>query len=145
MEDGQLAVYKYLSERLYESFLDNEQDSENDEEKIYINTKYNTSNKLSLKSHYTPFPDPWLAFSIILPLLISIYFYKLFILFSYSASHFRPSYMYEICFFFVYLFYYVNTHLFFVTICSSLMFYPKLLNKRRRLRTFSTAKILSVI
>jgi CRISPR/Cas system CSM-associated protein Csm4 (group 5 of RAMP superfamily) len=58
MEDGELAVYKYLSERLYESFLDNEQDSENDEEKIYINTVYNTSNKLSLKSYYTPFPDP---------------------------------------------------------------------------------------
>jgi len=58
MEDGQLAVYKYLSERLYDSFMDNEQDSENDEEKIYINTMYNTSNKLSLKTDYTPFPDP---------------------------------------------------------------------------------------
>jgi len=86
-----------------------------------------------------------MAFSIILPILISIHFYKVFILFSYASSHFRPSYVYEICFFLVYLLYYVNTHLFFATICSSLMFYPKLLNKRRRLRTFATAKILSVV
>ena len=144
MEDGQLAVYKYLSERLYDSFLDNEQDSENDDEKIYINTMYNTSNKLSLKSHYTPFPDSWLAFSIILPLLLSIHLYKVFILFTNEASHFRPSFMYELCYFFVYLFYYINTHLFFVTICSSLMFFPKLLGKKRRLRSFAPAKILSV-
>src|SRR6187402_2302446 len=78
------------------------------------------------------------------PLLIAIYFYKLFILFSYAASHYRPSFLYEIFFYFVYLFYYVDTHLFFVTICSS-TFFPKLFNKKRRLRSFSTSKLLAIV
>jgi hypothetical protein len=58
MEDGQLAVYKYLSERLYDSFLDNEQDIQNDEDRIYAGTLYDTSSKLCLRSFYTPLPDP---------------------------------------------------------------------------------------
>jgi len=112
---------------------------------LHVTTAYDTSNKLSLRSHYTPFPDPWLAVSIMFPLLIAIYFYKFFILFSYAASHNRPSFMYEIWFFLTYLLYYVNTHLFFATICSSLTFYPKLFNKRRRMRTFAISKVLTVV
>jgi len=58
MEDGQLGVYKYLSERLYESFFDDEQDFENNEKNVYINSIFNTSSKLSLRSFYAPLPDP---------------------------------------------------------------------------------------
>jgi len=38
----------------------------------------------------------------------------------------------------------VDTHLFFVTICSS-TFFPKLFNKKRRLRSFSTSKLLAIV
>jgi hypothetical protein len=56
MEDGQLAVYRYLSDRLHESFIDNEQDATFDDTKIYY-SMFDTSNKLSLRNFYTPFPD----------------------------------------------------------------------------------------
>jgi len=56
MEDGQLAVYRYLSDRLHESFIDNEQDDTFDDTKLHYGM-FDLSNKLSLRNFYTPFPD----------------------------------------------------------------------------------------
>jgi len=54
MEDGQIAVYKYLSDRLYSSFLDNDLSTEDG---IFL-SRFDLHGKISQRNFYTPLPDP---------------------------------------------------------------------------------------
>jgi len=57
----------------------------------------------------------------------------------------RPLYIYEITFFLVYFLYYIHPHLFYASMNSTLMFYPKLFTRRRKFKTFASSRYLSIL
>jgi hypothetical protein len=142
-EDGVFGVYKYLSDRLYESFLENELAST--EYTKFLDHGIDLSKKLALRNYYTPLADHWLGLSVILPLVVAMYTYKYFIFFSDFFPYSHPWYHYELAFFLVYFIYYIHPHFFYATMGLRLMFFPKLFTRRRKLRSFAASRLLSVV
>ena len=142
MDDGAFGIYKYLSDRMFDSFLSNDYTTA---EGIWMSRYGDLSNKLSLRNYYGPLPDPWLALTVILPFMVAFYFYGLFVTYSSAVTNCLPLYTYELSYFFIFFIYHIQPHFFFATIMSSFFFYPKLLNRKRKFKTFAASRIISVV
>jgi len=141
MDDGTFGVYKYLSDRLFDSFLSNDYSSA---EGIWMSRYGDLSSKLSLRNFYGPLPDPWLALTTILPLMVAFYYYGLFVTYTDAVTLRLPLYSYELSYFVVFFIYYIHPHFFFAGISSSFFFNPKLLSKKRKFKSFAISRINSV-
>lgn len=141
VDDGAFGIYKYLSDRLFDSFLSNDYSS--NPENIWV--PMDLTNKLTLRNYYAPLPDPWLALTIILPITVGFYYYCVCVTYSHATIIRSPLYVYELTFFFGYLFFYLQTNTFFITYSLNFLYLPRMFTKKRKNRTFSPSRLISII
>jgi len=136
-ESDTLTVYYNLSNRLRDSLLQNNKDDKAFEMvNIPALATYETTNlegKLLLRGFFGVHVNQWMGLTIIVPIIVLFYFYRLFTVFC-IGNHKVLKYIHEFTFIFPYYFFYIYSHWFFILIGLKFFFFKKMFKKKRKYR-----------